>query len=194
MKHGCGLEHEEMPKELCLFSFKRRLTGEIVVVFSCHAGGQRGKKDRGEGVVGGEAPHTLIATAGTQIKDHNFHQGSKCWNRCPGRLCKLHPWNCSDTDCTGPAQSGRVGQGVGLDDSRGPFQPKPFCNSATVLFLTLLRLRLCFNIGSKALTKARCIISAVTSAVNPCIIHQLSTLPLATLNPALCESPPPAGG
>lgn len=48
MKHGHGLEHEEMPKELCLFSFKRRPTGEIIV-FSCHTGGQRKKKDRGEG-------------------------------------------------------------------------------------------------------------------------------------------------
>lgn len=143
-------------------------------------------------MVGGEVPHTLIAMPGTQIKDHNFHQGNKRWNRCPGRLCNLHPWRHRlHRPCT---KWRSLEQGVGLDDSRGPVQPKPFCNSVTVLFLTLLRLRLCFNIGSKALTKARCIISAITSAVNPCIIHQLSTLPLATLHPALCESPPPAGG
>lgn len=81
-------------------------------------------------------------------------------------------------------------QGVGLGDSRGPFQPQSFCNSVTVSFLTLLGACLHFKSRSKASTKAEWVFPAVRSLANTRRTYQLSTLHLAKLNPVSSGSPP----
>lgn len=79
-------------------------------------------------------------------------------------------------------------QAAGVEASRGPFQPQPFCSSS-VLFLTLLG-AYTSTADQKHSVEAGWVFPAVRSLVNTHRTYQLSTLCLAKLNPVFGGSPP----
>lgn len=104
MKHGHGLEHKEMPKELRLFSFQRRPTEEIVVVFNCLTAGQREKK--GEGWWEGRHHTHQLQQQGLRLRTTISTKEPR--NTATGAQGGCATSILGDTDCTGPAQSGAV--------------------------------------------------------------------------------------